>query len=124
MPAVLYCDPEDLGPEPRIYKRGILGSESPLAFTDGHAVVEDADAAAELVRRTPVDYAGSHPDGDPGFFEADESGADGAQTDADADEGDTSDEPHDAAEAAVCDATVQRTGEPCGRDLPCPYHSD
>lgn len=22
----------------------------------------------------------------------------------------------------TCEATVERTGEVCGRDLPCPYH--
>lgn len=27
-------------------------------------------------------------------------------------------------EPATCEATVARTGEPCGRDLPCPYHDD
>lgn len=55
MATVVYCDPGVLGREQRIYKQAILGDESPLEFEDGHAIVEDDEAAQLLIRRvTPI----------------------------------------------------------------------
>lgn len=51
-------------------------------------------------------------------------GADGAESDSGGDAADGSGSDENADEAATCDATVQSTGEPCGRELPCPYHSE
>lgn len=71
MASVLYCDPDVLGREPRVWCEAELGPESPLAFEDGHALVEDEDSADRLVRsRPPIEYAGSGGNGgDPSYFD-------------------------------------------------------
>lgn len=53
------------------------------------------------------------------------SGASGEDTpDGSDDEAAHDDADADADESGTCTETVERTGEECGRDLPCQYHSD
>lgn len=110
MASVLYIEPGDLGDEPRIDKAGILNDESPLEFYDFHALVEDEAAAAQLVDRTPAQYADRHPDGDPSYF--DDRTGETVEDDAD-------DKPD------ICQVILtsgDREGELCGRDRPCRFH--
>lgn len=48
---------------------------------------------------------------------------DDAAAGAAADEDDGESAASDGEREGVCTATVERTGEECGRELPCPYHS-
>lgn len=100
MATVLYCDPDVLGRVPKVWCDAELGEESPLEFDDGHALVDDDDAADRLVvRRGPIEYAGADGnDGNPAYFE-------------------------DDAASETCQ-TVKGDGEVCVRELPCPYHSE
>lgn len=73
--------------------------EAVHAFLHGDTTGENAPEAAVSESSTPESTGSSSEDA--------EADADGQDT-----------------EPGVCTATVERTGEECGRDLPCPYHSD
>lgn len=105
MATVVYCDPDVLGREQRIHKQDILGGESPLEFEDGHALVENDEAADVLVRRvTPIEY------GDQSYFD---------------DEDEDGDAGENEGSSGTCEEVItsgDREGEVCGRDRPCGFH--
>lgn len=52
-----------------------LGEESPLEFTDGHAIIEDEAATRKFIdRRSGMHLASGHPEADRDFFEPEEEG--------------------------------------------------
>lgn len=69
MTTVVFCElPATAAPV--IHAEQELGDESPLNLIDGHAKIEDDDAADLLVRRRSNVYlASAHPDGDAAYFE-------------------------------------------------------
>lgn len=77
MAVVVYMDPDDhRGDEHVIKADQELGDESPLEFVDGHAIIENEEAARRFVGIRPnVHLASGHPDADARYFEADDAGA-------------------------------------------------
>lgn len=93
----LYCDLGDT-------RDVACGRVEPLHFEDGFADVDDEAQAAQIVaRHQHIHHPRNHPDADVGSDE-DDQGKD------------------ESAEPGTCDV-IMSSGEICGRDLPCGYHS-
>lgn len=97
----------DSGGPSTLKNEQVLGDDSPLEFDgDGYAgPVDDDDATIIEAMHSHVSVVWEPADSDatPGVDPSETGSQDG--------------------DSGTCEEIVESTGEVCGRDLPCPYHS-